>query len=84
MGLNPHALGGARRRPLALPDPEEHGLVLRGRGLVRASALETAGRYLAGVVERNAEARNFRIACPDELESNRLGAVLEVTTRAYV
>ena len=32
---------------------------------------------------RNADARNFRIVCPDELESNKLGAVLEVTDRQY-
>ncbi len=82
-GMNPHALGGSRRRPLTLPDLTDVALGLRGRGTVTASALETAGRYLARVIEANAAARNFRIACPDELESNRLGAVLEVTTRAY-
>lgn len=32
----------------------------------------------------NQEARNFRIVCPDELDSNRLGAVLDVTDRQYV
>ena len=48
-----------------------------------ASALEATGSYLAQVVSDNAGARNFRIVCPDELESNKLGAVLDVTTRAY-
>ena len=31
----------------------------------------------------SAEERNFRIVAPDELTSNRLGAVLEVTDRAW-
>ena len=44
---------------------------------------ETTGEYLARVVSANAAQRNFRIVCPDELDSNKLGAVLDVTTRAY-
>ena len=32
----------------------------------------------------NAERRNFRVVAPDELTSNRLGAVLEVTDRAWM
>ena len=34
-------------------------------------------------MERSEGERNFRIFCPDELESNKLGAVLEVTGRAH-
>jgi xylulose-5-phosphate/fructose-6-phosphate phosphoketolase len=46
--------------------------------------MEELGTYLRDVVRANAAARNFRIVCPDELESNRLGAVLEATDRQYV
>ena len=83
MGWNPHALGGNLRVPLRLPPLEDAAITLRGRGINAASALEVTGRYLADIVGKNAEARNFRIVCPDELESNKLGAVLDVTTRAY-
>ena len=45
--------------------------------------MEQLGKYLADLIQRNDAARNFRIVCPDELESNRLGATLNVTSRQY-
>jgi xylulose-5-phosphate/fructose-6-phosphate phosphoketolase len=33
---------------------------------------------------RNADAANFRLFCPDETNSNRLGAVFEVENRCFV
>lgn len=83
MGMNPHAFGGSRRVPLELPNPDGYGSGLESRGRQQISAMEELGRYLRDVVSANARARNFRIVCPDELESNRLGAVLEVTDRQY-
>jgi xylulose-5-phosphate/fructose-6-phosphate phosphoketolase len=35
-------------------------------------------------VKLNADSRNFRVVCPDELESNRVAALLEATDRQYV
>jgi xylulose-5-phosphate/fructose-6-phosphate phosphoketolase len=40
------------------------------------------GEYLREVVRRNAT--NFRIFCLDEMESNRLDAIFEVTDRQFV
>jgi xylulose-5-phosphate/fructose-6-phosphate phosphoketolase len=40
--------------------------------------------YLRDTIANSKAARNFRVMCPDELDSNRLSAVLEVTDRAYV
>src|SRR5207247_2213168 len=70
-------------RPLHLPKLESEALRIGGRGTVRAGSMGELGKYLAKVVELNAAARNFRIVCPDELESNRLGAVLGVTASQY-
>jgi xylulose-5-phosphate/fructose-6-phosphate phosphoketolase len=39
---------------------------------------------LRDVVTGNSETRNFRVMAPDELTSNRLGAILEVTERVWV
>ena len=47
------------------------------------SALEHVGGYLAEVFRRSERDRNFRIVCPDELESNLLGRVFDATGRAY-
>jgi xylulose-5-phosphate/fructose-6-phosphate phosphoketolase len=43
--------------------------------------MEQLAKYLAAVIQRNQH--TFRIFSPDELESNKLGGVLEVTTREY-
>jgi xylulose-5-phosphate/fructose-6-phosphate phosphoketolase len=82
-GNSPHANGGTLRIPLRLPGLEEHAVPVGSPGRSRASALEAAGRYLASVVHDNADARNLRIACPDELLSNRLDAILRETARVY-
>ncbi|MCU7375733.1 hypothetical protein PEC18_34190 [Paucibacter sp. O1-1] len=37
------------------------------------------GRYLRDVFKLNEKAANFRLFCPDETESNRLGDVFEAT-----
>jgi len=80
---NRHANGGEVRKPLVLPGLVEKSLRIEGRGAARASSMGELGKYLRAVVELNHAARNFRIVCPDELESNRLGAVLEATDRQY-
>jgi len=84
MAMNPHSFGGQRRRPLELPSLYEHAIEVTARGAIKTSSMEELGKYLREVIRRNRQARNFRIVCPDELESNRLGAVLEVTDRQYV
>lgn len=45
------------------------------------SSTKTLGEYLVHVIEKNPN--RFRIFSPDELESNRLGDVLNVTTRNF-
>ena len=56
---------------------------MSGPGHTTASALERAGTYLAEVLRRSENERNFRIVCPDETSSNLLGAVSAATDRAY-
>ena len=83
MAMNPHGFGWRVRRPLALPPLSEFGVAVARRGDPIASAMEALGRYLREVVVLDRERKTFRIVCPDELESNRLGAVLEVTSRQF-
>ena len=83
MGMNPHAIGGRRRRPLNLPDAQIAAVRVPSPGAVELGALEQTGLYLAEVMRRSEAERNFRIFCPDELESNKLGGVLKVTNRAF-
>lgn len=78
MGSNTHTFGGRVRSDLDLPDLYDYALA--GRHEV-SSNIEPAANYLKELVIRNPH--TFRIFCPDELESNLLGAVLEATSRNY-
>lgn len=40
------------------------------------------GKYLRDVIKLNPT--NFRIMCPDETESNKLGALFDVTKRCFL
>lgn len=83
MGANPRANGGLRRADLVLPDLDGFATGMENPGRERVSPTEVVGSWLAAVMRASEKQRNFRIVCPDELESNKLGAVLEATDRAY-
>src|SRR5262245_21646038 len=42
------------------------------------------GTFLRDIMKLNQEAQNFRVMGPDETSSNRLGALFDVTDRAWV
>jgi xylulose-5-phosphate/fructose-6-phosphate phosphoketolase len=83
MGANPHVNGGRLLVPLRLPDLDAHAAEVPAPGVETDSALGTLGGYLADVFRLNGDERNFRIVCPDEVASNRLGAVFEVENHTY-
>ncbi|MCI3951082.1 MAG: phosphoketolase family protein, partial [Burkholderiales bacterium] len=83
MGANPHANGGILLRELKLPDYRDYAVAVASPGADSGEATRVLGTYLRDVTRLNQETRNFRIVSPDELESNRLGAVLEVTQRVW-
>ena len=84
MGRNPHANGGLLLRDLRLPDYRDYAVEVPSPGAVSGEATRRMGDYLRDVMALNSEQRNFRLMGPDETVSNRLGAVLEVTDRAWV
>ncbi|MBW2415983.1 MAG: phosphoketolase family protein [Deltaproteobacteria bacterium] len=83
MGANPHANGGLVLRALHMPDIRDHAVQVDEPGAVTAEATRVLGGFLRDVMERNLEARNFRVFGPDETASNRLGALFEVTDKAF-
>jgi xylulose-5-phosphate/fructose-6-phosphate phosphoketolase len=82
MGSNPHTNGGKLHNDLALPNVDLYAVDVEP-GVTRAEATRTAGDYLRDVMKINAERRNFRVFGPDETKSNRLGALFDVTDRAW-
>jgi xylulose-5-phosphate/fructose-6-phosphate phosphoketolase len=81
MGAAPHANGGRRLVPLELPEPREFALPVHAPGATSAETTRRLGEVLAEVARRNAAAANFRLFCPDETNSNRLGAIFGVEDR---
>lgn len=84
MSANPHANGGRLLKDLRLPDFRLYAVKVPKAGTVVAEATHVLGQYLRDVMKLSEDTRNFRMMAPDELTSNRLGAVLEVTNRAWM
>ncbi len=84
MSANPHANGGLLMRDLALPDFRDYALPVSAPGTSTGEATRVMGVFLRDVMKLNAAARNFRVVGPDETASNRLGALFEVTERAWM
>ncbi|HTQ35454.1 MAG TPA: phosphoketolase family protein [Steroidobacteraceae bacterium] len=83
MGLVPASNGGEVLRELRLPDFRAQALQVPAPGAVNGEATRTLGDWLREVMRQNLASRNFRVVGPDETVSNRLGALLEVTNRAW-
>ncbi len=79
MSANPHTNGGKHPRDLELPDFRSYGI----KAGEAPEATRVLGGFLRDVMLANSAYRNFRLVGPDETESNRLGAVLEVTGKAW-
>ena len=84
MGANPHANGGVLLKDLRMPDFRGYAVDVPKPGVVSAEATRVLGHFLRDVMKLNDEQRNFRVFGPDETASNRLGALFEVTDRAWM
>ncbi|WBO20682.1 phosphoketolase family protein [Sphingomonas abietis] len=82
MGANPQANGGLLTQPLALPDYSTYQIRFKQRARERIESTRVLGQYLRDLYRANPD--NFRLFCPDETNSNRLGAVFEVSDRCLV
>jgi xylulose-5-phosphate/fructose-6-phosphate phosphoketolase len=83
MGANPHANGGLLLRGLRLPDFRDYAVAVEQPAATSAEATRVLGGFLRDAMKMDAERRTLRIFGPDETASNRLGAVFEVTDRAW-
>ncbi|HKU58192.1 MAG TPA: phosphoketolase family protein [Gaiellaceae bacterium] len=81
MSANPVTNGGVLLQDLALPDFRDYAVDVPQPGATSSEATRVLGTFLRDVVARNET--NFRVFGPDETASNRLGAVLDATTRAW-
>jgi len=81
MSSNPHSNGGGLLRDLRMPDFRDYAVPVDTPGTTTAESTRVLGGLLRDVMVGNMD--NFRVFSPDENNSNRLDAVLEVTNRAW-
>ncbi|MGC8627149.1 MAG: phosphoketolase family protein [Acidimicrobiales bacterium] len=81
MSANPHANGGVLLKDLVLPDFRDYGVPVAKPAATYSEATRVLGTYLRDVMKANPS--NFRLFGPDEVVSNRLQAVFEVTDRQW-
>jgi xylulose-5-phosphate/fructose-6-phosphate phosphoketolase len=84
MGANPHANGGRLCRELHLPDVRAYALSVARPATERHESTRPLGKLFRDIFVENGAEKNFRLFCPDEMNSNRLGDVFEVENRCFV
>ncbi len=84
MSDNPHTNGGLLLRDLKMPDFRKYAAAVEKPGVVESEPTKVMGIFLRDVMKDNLKSKNFRVFAPDELTSNRLGAMLEITNRAWM
>jgi len=70
--------------PLAMPEFTSYAVAVKEPGTELHESTRQLGVMLRDLMTKNATAKNFRLFCPDETNSNRLGAVFEVDNRCLV
>lgn len=81
IGMSPHAIGGQLTRELKMPPLEKYAVKFKKHGEVAKGSTPVGAQFLRDLVKANPT--NLRIFCPDELESNLMGAIFEKTGRAF-
>ena len=81
MSANPVANGGSLLRDLDLPDWRDYGVPVERPGVTDHEATRVLGAWLRDVTQANPD--NFLTFAPDELASNRLQDILDVTGRDW-
>lgn len=84
MGDNPHANGGLLLKDLKMPDFRDYAFDVQHPGEVMAESTRIMGMFLRDVMKLNLDTSNFRVMGPDEIASNRLGNLFEVTNRSWM
>src|SRR5262249_45470505 len=84
MSANPHANGGKVLVDLDIPDFRDYRVEVERPAAILQESTRQLGKMLRDIYARNAPAANFRLFCPDETNSNRLGNVFDVENRCFV
>jgi len=83
MGANPHTNGGTLLKDLRLPDFRDYAVEVPKPGTLCVEPTKIQGNFIRDIIKMNSDRRNFRVFSPDETNSNRWGAVFQVTNRQF-
>lgn len=78
----PYANGGLLTEPLDLPDFRTMAVTVEKRASERVESTRKLGELMREAYRLNPT--TFRLFCPDEANSNRLGAVFDVSDRTWM
>jgi len=81
MSASPHANGGIVTRDLDIPDFRQYAVDVPTPATVKLESTRKLGELMRDIYRDNDD--RFRLFCPDETNSNRLGAVFEVSDRMF-
>jgi xylulose-5-phosphate/fructose-6-phosphate phosphoketolase len=81
LGSTPHGNGGVLTKELRQPSIDAYAIDVPAPGTVRAESTRSLGAMLRDLYRQNPT--NFRLFCPDETNSNRLGAVFDASDRCF-
>src|SRR3954468_11851377 len=81
MSANPHTNGGVVSHDLSMPDFREYAVDVPQPAATASEATRVLGGFLRDIMARNST--RFRVVGPDETASNRLGALFDVTGKAW-
>jgi xylulose-5-phosphate/fructose-6-phosphate phosphoketolase len=84
MGATPYARGGDNVAPLEVPALEKYALEVGVPGSTKHETTRPLGELMRDIYAATESDPRFRLFCPDETNSNRLGAVFEVTDRCLL
>jgi len=84
MGASPYANGGRLLAALDLPDFRAYAVDVPSAATIQRESTRQFGEMVRDTFVRNAGAKNFRLFCPDETNSNRLSSVFDVENRCFV
>jgi xylulose-5-phosphate/fructose-6-phosphate phosphoketolase len=80
MGSSAYANGGRLLRPLRLPTFTDYAMSV-DPGVTVGESTRRFGEWIRDIYRDNPD--NFRLFCPDETNSNRLGAVFDIEDRCF-
>ncbi len=84
MSANSHSNGGKLLIDLDLPPFIDYAIEVKQPATERHESTRQFGKMMRDIFTRNAIQHNFRLFCPDETNSNRLGNVFEVENRCFI